>query len=83
MELVHTKRDRVRWYVADDDGKAICGGVTSYDNEEEAQAAALRSWHLLGVELLIAGLLAKSPCSCTTPKRVRLRPLSPWWKFWG
>ena len=76
MELVHTKRDRVRWYVAEDDGKAICGGIPSYDDEAEARRVAVRSYHLLGVELMLAGLLARSPCPCATPKR-------PWWKFWG
>ena len=67
MELTQTKRGRVRWYVEADDGKAICGGIPSYDDEDEALHAALRSHHLLTVELQLRGLL----------------PKSPWWKFWS
>ena len=67
MELTHTKRGRVHWYVEEDDGKAICGGIPSDDDEAEALPAAVRSHHLPTVELQLRGLL---------PKR-------SWWKYWG
>ena len=76
MELTHTKRGRVRWYVAADDGKAICGGIPSYDDEAEALHAAVCAATTCSTVELLAGLLARSPCPCATPKR-------PWWKFWG
>ena len=71
-----TERGRHRWYVEEDDGKAICGGVPSYATLEEAQGAAVRSYHLLGVELQLAGLLSMKPV-------VPIMRLPPWWKFWG
>ena len=50
MDLTLTKRGRVRWYVKDDDGLAVCGGTPSYDDEAEALQAAVRSHQLLTTE---------------------------------